>query len=145
MARIEESVEIKRPVDQVFAYVVDAKTWSLWDSSILEAEQTSPGQMGIGTTFRGAIRAMGRRMAWTANLTEYEPNKSFSMTSTSGPIPIQGTYTFESVEGGTKVTLIGGAQFKGLLKLIEPIYIRMGKRELEGDHKRLKDLLEAQH
>ena len=43
MVRIEENVEIKRPIDQVFAYVTDAKKWSRWDLALLESEQTSPG------------------------------------------------------------------------------------------------------
>lgn len=54
MARIEETVEIKRPTDKVFVYVTDAKSWPKWHLTMLEAGQTSPGQIGIGTTFRGA-------------------------------------------------------------------------------------------
>lgn len=41
MTRIEESVEIKLPVDKVFAYTTDAKSWPKWQSIIPEAEQTS--------------------------------------------------------------------------------------------------------
>ena len=41
MARIEESVEIKRPADKVFAYTTDAKTWTKWQSTFPEAEQKS--------------------------------------------------------------------------------------------------------
>ena len=43
MARIEESVEIKRPPDKVFAYTTDARTWTKWQSTFPEAEQTSQG------------------------------------------------------------------------------------------------------
>ena len=39
MARIEESIEIKHPVDKVFAYTTDAKNWPKWQSFIPEAEQ----------------------------------------------------------------------------------------------------------
>ena len=84
MARIEESVEIKRPIDQVFAYVTDVKNLSKWESAILEVEQTSSGQIGIGTTFKGANKVMGRRMPWTSKVTDYEPNKKWSETISSG-------------------------------------------------------------
>ena len=40
MARIEETVEIKRPADKVYVYVVDAKSWPKWHSAMPEAEQT---------------------------------------------------------------------------------------------------------
>jgi hypothetical protein len=74
MARIEESIEIKRSVDKVFVYTTDAKSWPV-ASSISEAEQTSQGQIGIGTTFKGTNRMMGLRVKWAAKVTEYEPNK----------------------------------------------------------------------
>jgi crotonobetainyl-CoA:carnitine CoA-transferase CaiB-like acyl-CoA transferase len=53
MARIEESVEIKRPVDKVFAYTTEAKSFPKWQSTIPEAEQTSQGPVCVGTTFKG--------------------------------------------------------------------------------------------
>ena len=53
MGRIEESVEIKCPVDKAFAYTTVAKDWHKWHDYIPEAEQTSPGQVGVGTTFKG--------------------------------------------------------------------------------------------
>jgi hypothetical protein len=52
MARIEESVEIKCPVDKVFAYTTEAKSWPRWQSFITEAEQTSEGHMTVDTTFK---------------------------------------------------------------------------------------------
>jgi uncharacterized membrane protein len=41
MVRIEERVEINRPVDQVFAYITDIKNLSKWEPAILEVEQTT--------------------------------------------------------------------------------------------------------
>ena len=39
MAKIEESVEIKHPLDKVFTYTTDAKSWPEWQSFMLEAER----------------------------------------------------------------------------------------------------------
>ncbi len=39
MARIEESAEIKRPVDKVFAYTTEAKSWPKWQSIVTEASR----------------------------------------------------------------------------------------------------------
>ncbi|MCJ7523498.1 MAG: SRPBCC family protein, partial [Dehalococcoidia bacterium] len=88
MARIEESVEIKGPVDKVFAYTTDAKSWPKWQSIILEAEQTSQGPWVVGTTFKGITRLMGLSMKWTATATEYEPNRKWTKHITSGSITI---------------------------------------------------------
>jgi uncharacterized protein YndB with AHSA1/START domain len=61
MAIIRENVEIKCPVNKVFAYSVDAKNWPKWHLSMPEANQTSSGQIGVGTTFGGINKVMGRR------------------------------------------------------------------------------------
>ena len=144
MARIEESVDIKRPVDQVFAYVTDAKNWPRWESAMLEAEQTSPGQMGIGTTFRGANRVMGRRMVWTSKVTEYEPNKNWGEAISSGSTLIEEHLIFDPVEGGTKFTLVYDMQVGGLLKLFAPMVISTMRKQTKGNLSNLKSILEAQ-
>jgi len=64
MAIIEESVEIKCPVDKVFSYTTDAKSWPKWQP-FPEAEQTSQGSIGVGSTTKGTIHMMGLNMKWT--------------------------------------------------------------------------------
>jgi uncharacterized protein YndB with AHSA1/START domain len=144
MARIEESVVIKRPVDQVFAYVTNIKNLPQWESAILEAEQTSPGQMGIGTTFRGANRAMGRRMVWTSKVTEYEPNKKWGETISSGSTLIEEHLSFDPVDGGTKFTLVFNIQVGGFLKLFSPMVVSSMRKETKKSLGNLKNILEAQ-
>ena len=106
MARIEESVEIKRPADKVFAFTTDAKSWPKWQSTFPYAEQTSQGAVGVGTTFRGAIHMMGLTMKWTAKATEYQPNKKFGKDITCGSITNEQHNTYESIEGGTRFTIV---------------------------------------
>jgi uncharacterized protein YndB with AHSA1/START domain len=144
MKRIEESIEIKRPVDQVFAYVADAKTWSRWDSTILEAEQASPGQMGIGTTLRGATGAMGRRMAWVAKVTEYEPNKKWGGPISFRSMLVEGHLIFDPKEGSTKFTRVYDVQLSGLFKLLTPIVVSSMRKETKKSLSNLKSILEAQ-
>jgi len=66
MARIEETVEIKCPADKVFAFVAEVKSWPKWQLSMLEAKQRSPGEVGVGTTFGGVNKVMGRRIGNTS-------------------------------------------------------------------------------
>ena len=66
MTVIDESIEIKAPAGKVFALTTDATRWSSWHTAIPEAEQTSKGPVGVGTTFKGVTRLMGRSMPWTA-------------------------------------------------------------------------------
>jgi uncharacterized membrane protein len=143
MSRIEESIEIKHPVDQVFAYVTDMRNLPKWVSSMQEVEQTSPGQMGVGTTLKGVYKVMGSRMAWTSRVTKYEPNKkwgeSLSLGSTSG----EELLTFDPVAGGTKITFVFDSKVGGFLKLLAPLMNSSMRKQTKADLVRLKGILES--
>ncbi len=143
MIREEFSVVINRPIEEVFDFVTDPAKRSQWQSATLEVRQTSEGPMGVGATMRLVIRIAGRQRKLTMEVTEYEPNRKYSAKSTSGPFPVQGSYTFESVNGGTRLTFVGEAQLGGFLKLIEPLVRRRQQKRYEADYGKLKELLEA--
>lgn len=144
MARFETSVVINRPVDEVFAYMMDIRNWPQWHAGMLEAEQTSESPVGVGTTFRGVNQSLGRRMEWTSEITAYEPNKKVEQKLISGPMTFEQYITFEPLEVGTKLTLVGEGEMGGFFKLAEPIVNRMMQRQLDGSFANLKDILEAQ-
>jgi hypothetical protein len=82
-------------------------------------------------------------MESTWEVTEHELNRKTAYKSTSGPIPYENSATLESVDEGTKVTLVGEYEVGGFFKLAEPIVARMGQRQADADFAMLKDLVEA--
>ena len=143
MARIEESIEIKRPVDKVFAYTTDAKNWPRWQSFIPEAEQTSQGPVNVGTTFKGVSRMMGRSMKWTAIATEYESDKKWGKKITSGRLAIEEHVTYDPVGGGTIFTIVYDMKAGGFLKLLSPLMAGSMRKETKKSLGNLKSNLEA--
>jgi hypothetical protein len=144
MARIEESVQIQRPVDRVFAYTTDAKSWPEWQSIITEAEQTSKGPMGVGTTFKWTTRMMGLNMKWTANVTEYEPNRKWIKNITSGNIIIEEHMIYDPLERGINFTIVYDMKVGGFLKLFSPMVVSSMRKETKKSLGDLKRILEAQ-
>lgn len=144
MARIQESVEIKRPVNKVFAYTTDAKSWSKWQSVIPEAEQTSQGPMGVGTMTKGTFHMMGLSMKWTGKATEYEPNRKFGKNIVCGPITNEQHNTYEPIEGGTKFTIVYDVRVGGFMRPLSPMLVNSMRRELKKSLGNLKSILEAQ-
>jgi uncharacterized protein YndB with AHSA1/START domain len=144
MPRIEESVEIKCPVEKVFAYVANAKSWPKWHLSMLEADQTSPGAIGVGATFRGVNKVMGRWRAWTSKVTEYETNKMWRQSIASGGTLIDEHLSFESAGKGTKFTQVYDMKVGGFLRLFAPIVTGTMRKELKTDLTSLKGIVEAQ-
>jgi len=144
VSRIEEGIEINCPVDKAFAFTTNAGNWNKWQVIIPEAEQTSPGPVGVGTTFRGTNRMMGRTMQWTASTTEYEPPKKFGKKITSGSVLIEQHNTYVPTERGLKFTIAYNVKVNGFLKLISPIMVSTMRKELKKSLVNLKQILEAQ-
>lgn len=144
MAIIKESIKIKHPVDKVFAYAADVKSWPKWRSIIREAEQTSQGPLGVGTTFKGVVHMMGLNMKWNAKVTEYEPNRKCTMNYTSGSMFYDEYVTFDSIEGGTKATVVIDAKVGGFPKLFSPMILSSMHKELKKSLSNLKSNLETQ-
>lgn len=144
MSRIEGTVIVKRPADKVFAYTTEAKSWPKWHGAIPEAEQTSKGQMGVGTTFRGKSRMMGQTSEWTAKMTEYEPYKRWGKVIDSGSLVVDDKLVCDPAEGGTRLTMVYEVKVGGILKLLSPVIISSMRKQLKLDLASLKGILEAQ-
>ncbi|GAH15534.1 unnamed protein product, partial [marine sediment metagenome] len=125
MIKIETSVVINRPIEEVFAFVTDVEKLSQWSAELVEAKKTSEGSVGVGTTFSGVVKMLGRRMENDHEVSEYEPNSKFAFKVTSGPAQMEVEYTFESVADGTKFTVVAEGETGGFFKLAEPIFARM--------------------
>lgn len=143
MIKNENSVEINKPIEEVFEYVTNIDNLPLWAGPVTEAKQTSVGPVGVGTTQTQVAQLLGRRIESSLEVTEYEPNKKFTTKSTSGPIPIEVHYNFEPVAEGTRLEVVGILDAGGFFKLAEPLVARTLKRQTEGDFKTLKELLES--
>jgi uncharacterized membrane protein len=144
MSRIEGSIEIKRPVVQVFAYVTDMGNLPKWVREMQEIQHTSPGPMGLGTTLKGVYKVMGQRMAWTSKIKEYELNKKWGESISSGSMLSEELLTFDPIEGGTRFTIVYDMQVGGFLKLLAPLMVSTMRKQTTANLARLKGILETQ-
>ena len=143
MTKIERSITIDRPLEEVFAFTHDPAKDALWQTTLVESEPLAEGPMKTGTKVRETRRFLGKRVEITREITEYEPPTGSSFETVSGPVPMSGEYKLEPIDGSTKVTAIGELDAHGFFKLAEPVFARMAARELESSLAHLKDLLET--
>ena len=144
MARFEESVTINRPVEDVFTYATEIKNWTQWHETIVEAEQTSQGPVGVGTTFKGKASMEGRTMEFTGKMTEYDPNKRDGKVMDFGNFVIDNTLMFAPTNGGTRFTLVYDVKVRGLAKLMSSRINNGMHQELKQAVSKLKTVLESQ-
>jgi hypothetical protein len=143
MSRIERSVLIQRPIQEVFDFVHDITNDSLWQTTIVEQEKLTEGPLRAGSRIKEVRRFLGVRIETSYEVTEYEPPTRSAVKMISGPVPFSGSYVLEALAGSTRFTVQGDIEGHGFFKLAEPVFARMTARELEANLGHLKDLLEA--
>jgi uncharacterized membrane protein len=144
MTKIERSIVISRPVDEVWEFVHDIANDRLWQTTLVESEQLTDGPMGVATRVREVRHFLGLKVELAWEVTEFEPNSRSAIKGVSGPVPLSGGYLLEPLDAGTRFTVIGELDAHGLFKLAEPVFARITARELEANLGHLKDLLEAE-
>jgi len=134
---------IERPVEAVFAFLVDPSKTADWTPGVTEARQTSDGPVGVGTTVLFIGRFLGRGFESLSECTDYVPNQKFTSKSISGPIHLEVDSTLQAVEGGTRLATVYRGESRGFFKLAEPVIVRLAKKHFETAGENLKALLEA--
>jgi uncharacterized protein YndB with AHSA1/START domain len=142
MITIELSTEIKRPVEEVWTYATDPEKVPEWNSLVLENRASPPGPLRKGSKIQTTVKFLGRRFESTAEVTEYEANKKFTLKGNS-PFPLEQTQIFEAVPGGTRISSVAVAEPGAFFKLAEPILGRIAKKQFQAQNETMKEILEA--
>jgi carbon monoxide dehydrogenase subunit G len=136
------AITISRPIEEVFAFVSDARNRPRWDQSVDSEELTSPEPVGVGSTVRTRMRSMGRDYELGWEIVEHDPPRSQRIESTSGPFSTTLLYDLSEDEEGTLVRFSVTGRPAGALRLMQPVIARTTQRNLDQAFPRLKELLE---
>ena len=143
-AKVDSAVTIARPVEEVFAYVLDLESnGPAWAPDLESVEKTSEGPVGAGTTFRQVQNLMGKRRDTSLRFTGVETNRKIEAEADLGPIAPRMKLMFEPVDGKSRVTARGDANPKGVFKLLSPLIARQGQRMWDARLAGLRKALES--
>lgn len=144
---VTTNVVIQRPVEEVFAFVTDARNNPQWQarSGLQRTQQLPDGPVGVGTRIIEVWKFMGIESESTSEVNVYEPNRTYTRRAISGSSPIkEGTFTFDPVAGGVRLTAALHVQAGGLFAIAEPLLASNLKRGFDETFTTLKALLEGQ-
>jgi uncharacterized membrane protein len=149
--RVEESVELNRPVQEVFSYTTNPENFPEWAATVIEVRQEdAPGEEEDplnreGERFTLMQQALGRRFEAPFEVIAYEPNRRYAHRSTEGhPVSVTMDFTYEQVSSeGTRFTPRIEAEPGGFFGLVGPVLERVIRRQMRANLETLKDLLEA--
>ena len=143
MINFSLNARIYRSLKQVFSFVTKPENDFQWQYGTLASKQVSKGEMGLGSLFRTIGHFMGRRVESTYEVTEFEPNKKFGFKSLSGPMHSHTLYTFEVIDGSTRMNIATQASPGDLFKTADVIVEKKVKKQYRENLAILKDVLEA--
>jgi carbon monoxide dehydrogenase subunit G len=140
MPKVDTSIEIARPREEVFAYLTDLGNAKEWSTELVNV--TYDGDLAQGTT--GAdIRRMGRKeivMPWT--ITAFDPPNRVTFEYTA-PFPVTADFSFRSTGAGTLVTCSMNLRPRGFWRLLGPLLAREGKKSDQAQFRKVKHILEG--
>jgi uncharacterized protein YndB with AHSA1/START domain len=128
--RIELVVTVDRPVEVVFGYLADFETTTEWDPGTVSTVKVD-GDGGPGTTYRNKSSFAGRETELEYVVQRREDGKLLELRGENKTVSALDTMTFRATDGGTEVTYRAEFEFKGVTRLIEPLF--------KGQFKKLGD------
>ena len=131
MARVEKEVIVNAPVEKVFSYISEPNNLLEFWPSLVEIKDVQSLPNG-GYSARWVYKMAGMRFDGTGEYTQVVPNH-WIIIETKGGVSSTITWTFRSVQDGTRVNLTVEYRVPIPLlgKLAEAIIVMMN--EQEGD------------
>jgi uncharacterized protein YndB with AHSA1/START domain len=143
MATFENTVTIRRAVEDVFAFLADFENIPTWNYAIVETKKTSPGPVGVGTTYR-QLRSVPSRSEEGFQVTAFEPSSRLEVHGDIGPFTATISYLLAPTDHGTRLTnVVDLESASGVLRLVAPLAASRVKTAVAANLDTLKRLLET--
>ena len=121
MIKVEQSVIINRPAEQVWKYMSNVEeNTPKWDRGVLMARVTSDGRLGAGSTIELRRQLLGRTRASKIQVFAWQPPHMVTFQVKVGQVVANQSYIFEPIENGTKLRAVADLDWIGSWKWIAP-------------------------
>ena len=142
LVQAEESVNINRPAEVVFAFLARPENHPRFVPGVLEFRLTS-GTMAEGAEAVGTRRVFGivRRLPY--RITAFQPNRDLAVSTAIGPLEGGATYYVEREDdAAAHVRFVVAGGFRGPLRFADRILAGMLTRDAGAVCRNLKTVLE---
>lgn len=141
---VATEIVIRRPREQVAAFSSNPDNAPAWYVNIKEIQWMSPPPLATGSRIAFIATFLGRRLAYTYEIIEFQPESRLVMRTSEGPFPMETTYTWEDTgEGSTRMTLQNRGSPSGFSNLLTPVLASNIRRANRKDLAKLKKILES--
>lgn len=142
MTSFENVVEIRRPREEVFAFLADLENVPRWNPAIEVTEKITPGAVGIGTTYH-QVRSVPRPSEEEFEIVVFDPPRRLTIDGEIATFRGRIGYTLEVIDAGTKLTNWVELEPSSILsRVLVPLAASQIEAAVASNLERLKQILE---
>ncbi len=118
------AIEIARPPETVFAFMLDFSRAARWRNLVRQIEVVTPGPLREGSELRVTFDAMGTVRTATSEVWAFDPPRRFGLRNTASNVTGLFEYTLEPRGSGTLVRFTCDIRPRGFMWLALPFLVR---------------------
>jgi uncharacterized protein YndB with AHSA1/START domain len=141
VATFENTVMIRRPIEDVFGFLSDFENVPKWNYAIVETRKVSEGAVGVGTIYH-QVRSVPNRSEERFEVTAYNPPRHLEIRGQLGPFPARLSYALDVLPEGIRVTNSVELELRGLGRLLGRVAVPRVRDAVAANLRKLKELLE---
>jgi uncharacterized protein YndB with AHSA1/START domain len=144
--QFEATVEINRPVEQVFAFLADGENDPKFSPRVLQIAKTTEGPTAVGTVYASTVKDAGVKTKREFRITEFDPPAKIRWAEISKNLVTasEGGYDLESTaDGRTRLRVFNVLEGHGVGKLLAGLALSAARKDADAFARRIKAAVEA--
>jgi uncharacterized protein YndB with AHSA1/START domain len=143
--RFEATVEIDRPIEEVFAFLADGTNDPKFSPRVQAIEKATDGPPGVGTVYKSTVKDAGMKTQREFELTEFEAPTKIRWAERSKNLVTapEGGYDLTPSGDGTRLRVHNVLEGHGVGKLIAPLALRQARSGADDFGNAIKRAVEA--
>ena len=142
---LDETAEIRiaRPAEQVAAYMFDPVNDPAWIGGIGDATPLDEAPVRVGSRVRRQASFLGRRIDYVMEVVALDSGRRLAMHAVEAPMPMDVTYEVDPAGDAAVARVRVQGDAGGLYRIAGPLISAQVGRSIDGDVRRLKEILES--
>ena len=144
--QFEATIEIDRPVEEVFAFLADGENDPKFSPRVQKIAKTTDGPTAVGTVYASTVKDAGMTTKREFRITEFEAPSRIRWAETSKNLVTarEGGYDLTATpEGTTRLRLFNVLEGHGLGKLIAGLALGAARKDADAFAGRIKAAVEG--
>ena len=139
---IDSSIEIGRPLDDVWEAFCDIEAVPQWVESVHDIRNYSGSPLDMGSTWDQVMKFLGKEFSGEVQIVEFAPGQRVTQDF-GGVVTGNMTAEFEDLGDATRLSLYFHVETGGFFGIAAPLMKRNMQKDVDGDLARFKAWLEG--